>query len=100
MSKILAEIHQEVQELHQAGFIDASTMRTFDMLCLRPVKQYTPADIRALRERENVSQPVFALHLNVSKKAVQKWERGEAVPNSAAMKLLSLVDRNGLAILA
>lgn len=66
MSKILAEIHQEVQELHQAGFVDAGTMRTFDMLCLRPVKQYTPADIRALRERENVSQPVFALHLNVS----------------------------------
>jgi len=99
MSKILAEIHQEVQELHHAGFVDDVTMRTFDMLCLRPVKHYTPADIRALRERENVSQPVFALHLNVSKKAVQNWERGEAVPNSAAMKLLSLVDRSGLAIL-
>ena len=59
-----------------------------------------PAEIRALRERENVSQPVFALYLNVSKKAVQKWERGEAQPNSAAMKLLSLVERNGLQILA
>lgn len=100
MSKILAEIHQEVQELHQSGFVDDVTMRTFNMLCLRPVKQYTATDIRALRERENVSQPVFALHLNVSKKAVQKWERGEAVPNSAAMKLLSLVEHNGLAILA
>ncbi|MFK3839747.1 helix-turn-helix domain-containing protein [Serratia sp. NPDC087055] len=100
MSKILAEIHQEVQELHQSGFVDDVTMRTFNMLCLRSVKQYTAADIRALRERENVSQPVFALHLNVSKKAVQKWERGEAVPNSAAMKLLSLVEHNGLAILA
>lgn len=100
MSKILAEIHQEVQELHQSGFVDDVTMRTFNMLYLRPVKQYTAADIRALRERENVSQPVFALHLNVSKKAVQKWERGEAVPNSAAMKLLSLVEHNGLAILA
>ncbi|KYQ96420.1 DNA-binding protein [Serratia plymuthica] len=100
MSKILAEIHQEVQGLHKSGFVDDVTMRTFDMLCLHPVKDYTPADIRALRERENVSQPVFALHLNVSKKAVQKWERGEARPNSAAMKLLSLVDRNGLSILA
>lgn len=73
--------------------------RTFDMLCLRPVKHYTPADIRALRERENVSQPVFALYLNVSKKALQKWERGEAQPDSAAMKLLSLVEHNGLALL-
>ncbi|WP_338807960.1 DNA-binding transcriptional regulator [Serratia marcescens] len=100
MSKILAEIHQEIQGLHRAGFVDDVTMRTFDMLCLRPVKQFGPAEIRALRERENVSQPVFALYLNVSKKAVQKWERGEAQPNSAAMKLLTLVERNGLAILA
>ncbi|XIF02727.1 helix-turn-helix domain-containing protein [Serratia marcescens] len=103
MSKILAEIHQEVQGLHRAGFVDDVTMRTFDMLCLRPVKQFgetVPAEIRALRERENVSQPVFALYLNVSKKAVQKWERGEAQPNSAAMKLLTLVERNGLQILA
>lgn len=87
-----------VQGLHRAGFVDDVTMRTFDMLCLRPVKQFGPAEIRALRERENVSQPVFALYLNVSKKAVQKWERGEAQPNSAAMKLLTLVERNGTAI--
>jgi len=31
---------------------------------------------------------------------VEAGERGEARPDSAAMKLLSLVDRNGLAILA
>ena len=52
MSKILAEIHREVQGLHRAGFVDDVTMRTFDMLCLRPVKQFGPAEIRALRERE------------------------------------------------
>lgn len=67
MSKILAEIHQEVQGLHRAGFVDDVTMRTFDMLCLRPVKQFGRPD-RALRERKNVSQPVFALYLNVSKR--------------------------------
>ncbi|MEW7000818.1 transcriptional regulator [Serratia ureilytica] len=68
MSKMLKSIHQEVQGLHRAGFVDDVTMRTFDMLCLRPVKQFGPAEIRALRERENVSQPVFALYLNVSKR--------------------------------
>lgn len=75
MSKILAEIHQEVQGLHRAGFVDDVTMRTFDMLCLRPVKQFGPAEIRALRERENVSQPVFALYLNVSKR---RYRNGSA----------------------
>lgn len=72
MSKMLKSIHQEVQGLHRAGFVDDVTMRTFDMLCLRPVKQFGPAEIRALRERENVSQPVFALYLNVSKKGGTK----------------------------
>ncbi len=52
MSKMLKSIHQEVQGLHRAGFVDDVTMRTFDMLCLRPVKQFGPAEIRALRERE------------------------------------------------
>ena len=51
MSKMLKSIHQEVQGLHRAGFVDDVTMRTFDMLCLRPVKQFGPAEIRALRER-------------------------------------------------
>ena len=65
----------EVQGLHRAGFVDDVTMRTFDMLCLRPVKQFGPAEIRALRERENVSQPVFALYLNVSKR---RYRNGSA----------------------
>ena len=53
------------------------TMRKFDALCLTPVEPFTPEEIRALREREQVSQPVFAHYLNVRKDAVSKWERGE-----------------------
>jgi len=53
--------------------VDKATMREFDALCLTPVEPLTPEEIRALREREQVSQPVFAHYLNVRKDAVSKW---------------------------
>ncbi|HEY1605021.1 MAG TPA: hypothetical protein VGF77_05440 [Allosphingosinicella sp.] len=51
-------------------------MREFDALCLTPVEPLAPDEIRALREREKVSQPIFAHYLNVRKDAVSKWARG------------------------
>ena len=42
-------------------------MREFDEACLTPASLLTPDEIRAIREKEAVSQPVFARYLNVSK---------------------------------
>jgi putative transcriptional regulator len=53
-----------------------------------------------LREREQVSQPVFAHYLNVSKGIVSKWERGEKRPDGASLKLLNLVRTKGLKAIA
>lgn len=71
-------------------------MRKFDTLCLTPAEPMTPAKIRALRERENSSQNVFAAYLNVTPGLVSKWERGEKRPQGATLKLLSLIAKNGL----
>ncbi|HIB1405739.1 TPA: helix-turn-helix domain-containing protein [Salmonella enterica subsp. enterica serovar Muenchen] len=60
-------IHETMEALHEIGAVDKQTMRQFDELCLSPIIPITPKKIRALRERENLSQPVFAHHLNVSK---------------------------------
>lgn len=49
-----------------------------------------------LRERERVSQAVFASHLNVTTGLVSQWEPGEKKPQGASLKLLSLVRENGL----
>ncbi|TFZ50469.1 transcriptional regulator [Serratia proteamaculans] len=100
MSKILAEIHQEMKSLYDGGFLDEATMGGFELLCKKRVKHYSPNQIKRLRKREKVSSHTFSAYLNVDYEEIEAWERGEAVPNSAAMKLLSLVDRNGLAILA
>lgn len=97
---ILASVHKTATGLHKAGLMDKATMREFDALCLTPVEPLTPEEIRALREREQVSQPVFAHYLNVRKDAVSKWERGEKRPDGPSLKLLNLVKAKGLRSIA
>ena len=97
---ILASVHKTATGLHKAGLVDKATMREFDALCLTPVETLTAEEIRALREREQVSQPVFARYLNVRKDAVSKWERGEKRPDGPSLKLLNLVKAKGLRAVA
>ena len=99
-SKIMASIHEGVSDLYRAGGVDRKTMREFDARCLTPILKMTPQKIRALRTREKTSQTVFAAYLNVTPSLVSKWERGEKRPSGAALKLLSLVEKNGLATVA
>lgn len=99
-SGILASVHETAAGLHKVGVIDKATMREFDALCLTPVQQLSPDEIRSLREREQVSQPVFAFYLNVRKDAVSKWERGEKRPDGPSLKLLNLVRAKGLQAIA
>ena len=99
-SNAMAAIHETATDLHQAGALDQKTMRKFDALCLTPIEEMTPGKIRALRTRENASQTVFAAYLNVTPSLVSKWERGEKRPQGASLKLLSLVSRKGLDVVA
>jgi putative transcriptional regulator len=99
-SRVMASIHETAEGLHAAGIMDKQTMRRFDEACLTPVRPLSPAEIRALREREGASQAVFARYLNVTAGLVSQWERGEKHPQGASLKLLSLVQRHGLATVA
>jgi putative transcriptional regulator len=99
-SRILGSVHRTAAGLHRAGVIGKATLREFDALCLTPVAAMTPVEIKALREREQVSQPVFASFLNVRKDAVSKWERGEKKPDGPSLKLLNLVKAKGLQAIA
>jgi len=99
-SRIMASVHETIQDLHAAGVVDKRTLRKFDETCLTPVRQLSPDEIRKIREREGASQAVFARYLNVSPGIVSQWERGEKHPAGASLKLLSLVDKNGLQAVA
>jgi len=49
-------MHETAKGLHEAGTLDAMTMREFDALCLPPVKNYTPTQIRRLRTHYKASK--------------------------------------------
>ena len=99
-SEAIAAAHETAVGLTEAGVMAKQTMRAFDELCLTPVEEMAPDDIRELRIREHASQAVFARYLNVSTSLVSQWERGEKRPRGASLKLLMLVAKNGLAAVA
>ncbi len=96
-SDAFASIHETAEALRDIGAIDKRTMREFDAACLAPLPNYTGRQIRRIRERENVSQPVFALYLAVSKNLVSDRERGIKKPAGPPRRLLSIVEKRGLA---
>jgi len=96
----MASIHETMEALHNINAIDKQTMRRFDDACLTPIRPLTHEEIKSIREREHVSQTVFANYLNVTASLVSKWERGEKRPSGASLKLLSLVEKKGLAAVA
>jgi len=99
-SDALAAIHETASDLHDAGIMAKRTLRQFDELCLTPVRAIAQEEIRAIRERERVSQAVLARHLNVSTGLISQWERGEKRPAGASLKLLTLVQKKGLQAVA
>ena len=99
-SDISEAIHSSAAMLHKVGALDKATMRDFDDRHLTIPVEIGPAQIKQLREANNVSQPVFARYLNTSESTVEKWEIGAKRPSGMALKLLSLVQKHGIQILA
>ena len=93
---ILETIHETMEDLHEVEVIDKKTMRKYDALCLSPVKSYSAGQIKRIRNKNNASQPVFAAYLNTSPSTIKQWEQGVKKPNGPSMKLLNIVDKNGL----
>ncbi|MBC8104793.1 MAG: DNA-binding transcriptional regulator [Cytophagales bacterium] len=97
---IFAAIHETASDLSDAGLMDKRTLRRFDDLCLTPVEKLSSEEIKSLREGAFVSQAVFARYLNVSTGLVSQWERGEKSPSGASLKLLAIVKKKGLEVIA
>ena len=96
---ILETVHETAKGLYDAGIINAITMKEFDELCLPEVKDLSPKQIKNIRLREKVSQPVFAKFLNTTLSTVRQWEQGEKHPRGTSLKLLNLVAEKGLGVL-
>jgi putative transcriptional regulator len=99
-SNAFEAIHNTAQGLYRAGAIDKTTMREFDESCLLVPAEIEPRQIKLIRENNHVSQPIFARYLNTSESTIQKWETGAKRPSGMALKLLAVVQKHGLKILA
>lgn len=99
-SALVEAVYSTGKGLHKAGVVDQITLREFDQLCLPPVEPLQPEQIKRIREASHVSQAVFARLLNTSLSTVQKWEIGQKKPTGTALKLLHLVKKRGLEVVA
>ena len=99
-SEILDAVHETARVLHDADIMEPTTMQAFDTLCLTPPCEYTGSELKALRAKLRVSQPVLATYLGVTQSAVAHWEQGTSKPRGPALRLLSILDRKGLDAIA
>lgn len=72
-SGIAGAVHEMMSDAHDAVVVSRATLRTFNEACLVRATMLASDEIRAIREREHVSQPVFAAYLNVSRNLVSDW---------------------------
>jgi putative transcriptional regulator len=70
-SEAFAAIHETVSGMYDAGVIDKKMMHQFDKDCLTPIHEFSATEIKALREREEVSQTVFALYYECEQRFCQ-----------------------------
>ncbi len=64
-----------------------------------PPPRYDAARVKAVRERLDLSQSVFARALNVSPETVRAWEQGKRTPDGASLRLLEVAEGTPRAIL-
>lgn len=95
-SKIEKLVQHSAKGLYDAGIIDTITMREFDLIKTKSIKDFSPKQIKQLRLTCKISQSVLAKLLNVSQSAIKQWEMGERHPSGPAIKLLNLIAERGI----
>lgn len=88
---LFEEMMEGVQAMksHRQGKITLRTHRVE----MKPLPKVDATFIRKTREQLNVSRRVFARHLYINERTLEKWEQGRAKPNRQAATLLLLVKK-------
>jgi putative transcriptional regulator len=82
-----------VQALEEAILFEQGKITLNTITIERKHSAIEPEQIKAIRERFNMSRAVFALRLRVSPRTLEKWEQGLAKPNEQAATLLLLTSK-------
>lgn len=99
-SRLAKAMLETATDMHNSGVLDQAT---YDKITMRHLGSNVPkampvtaAQIRAIRERANMSQAVFARHLNLTVGYVSQLERGTKQPTGATLALLNIIKRKGM----
>lgn len=63
------------------------------------VHEFSPVDVKAIRNDIGMSQPEFASAFGISLGTLRHWERGDRKPRGPALVLLNVVKKNPSAVL-
>jgi putative transcriptional regulator len=100
-SKLTEALLETANGMHRVGILsDAAkakiTKRHLDKAEAGTADALTPAQIRRLREKANMSQAVFAHYLHLTTGYVSQLERGTKHPTGPALVLLNVIRRKGM----
>jgi len=100
-SRLTRALLETASEMRKVGLLDRPTYEKITLRHLgakdtREVTPITPKQIRAIRQRANMSQAVFARYLNLTVGYVSQLERGTKRPTGAALALLDVIKRKGI----
>ncbi len=94
--RMMSEAYSMAKGMYDAGLIDLKRFRYYEAETLPALSPFSPTRIKKIRLGQKMSQPVFAVILNVSVACIKQWERGERKPSGAALRLLDIIARKGV----
>jgi putative transcriptional regulator len=99
-SRLTEALLETAKDMRKGGILGEAAYKKITMRHLGEVgalpEPLTGDDIRALRERERMSQAVFARLLNLTVGYVSQMERGTKRPTGPALVLLNVIRRKGI----
>lgn len=103
LSRMDEAILETAEDFRKGGLIDQDTYEKITMRHLGPEARQAPlpmtaGEIRALREREHMSQATFAHRLNLTPSYVSQLERGIRRPGGTTIVLLNTIQSHGIGI--
>lgn len=100
-SRLTAALLETADDMRRVGAMDAATHEKITLRHLGDNTETIPEpitgdEIRSLRERARLRQPVFARYRNLTVGYVSQLERGTKQPTSPALVLLNVIRRRGI----
>ncbi|HEY3987473.1 helix-turn-helix domain-containing protein [Cedecea sp.] len=100
MTERLKHIQSMAKRYNALGVVKDETVASIDAAVaardIPAVRTMTGSEIREVRTRYNMSQAALAMTIGMSVESISKWERNESKPNKAALRIINLLDANGL----